>query len=281
MAATDIRQRTAVLFIAVMLGHIILISAQVNSRAGVPLLEVVTFGAFAEVQRAASTVTGGVRTAWKGYVNLRGVRAENEQLKKQLADLQVQFQQERAAAEHAHQLEALLGFQRQVGVQTIAAGVIGAGASPDFRTMTVDKGSSAGLKANMAVISPSGVVGRVVTVASRASKVQLLVDRNAGAGALVERSRAQGVVLGSGEDLLRMDYVSGIADVKPGDTIVASGIDGIYPKGFLIGKVESVDRGAGIFKVIRVRPAVDFNRLEEVLVVTTPPQANAAGGGVS
>jgi len=281
MAATDIRQRTAVLFIAVMLGHIILISAQVNSRAGVPLLEVVTFGAFAEVQRAASTVTGGVRTAWKGYVNLRGVRAENEQLKKQLADLQVQFQQERAAAEHAHQLEALLGFQRQVGVQTIAAGVIGAGASPDFRTMTVDKGSSAGLKANMAVISPSGVVGRVVTVASRAAKVQLLVDRNAGAGALVERSRAQGVVLGSGEDLLRMDYVSGIADVKPGDTIVASGIDGIYPKGFLIGKVESVDRGAGIFKVIRVRPAVDFNRLEEVLVVTTPPQANAAGGGVS
>ena len=278
MAATDIRQRTAVLFIAVMLGHIILISAQVNSRAGVPLLEVVTFGAFAEVQRAASTVTGGVRTAWKGYVNLRGVRAENEQLKKQLADLQVQFQQERAAAEHAHQLEALLGFQRQVGVQTIAAGVIGAGASPDFRTMTVDKGSSAGLKANMAVISPSGVVGRVVTVASRAAKVQLLVDRNAGAGALVERSRAQGVVLGSGEDLLRMDYVSGIADVKPGDTIVASGIDGIYPKGFLIGKVESVDRGAGIFKVIRVRPAVDFNRLEEGLVVTTPPQANAAGG---
>ena len=281
MAATDIRQRTAVLFIAVMLGHIILISAQVNSRAGVPLLEVVTFGTFAEVQRAASTVTGGVRTAWKGYVNLRGVRAENEQLKKQLADLQVQFQQERAAAEHAHQLEALLGFPRQVGVQTIAAGVIGAGASPDFRTMTVDRGSSAGLKANMAVISPSGVVGRVVTVASRAAKVQLLVDRNAGAGALVERSRAQGVVLGSGEDLLRMDYVSGIADVKPGDTIVASGIDGIYPKGFLIGKVESVDRGAGIFKVIRVRPAVDFNRLEEVLVVTTPPQANAAGGGVS
>ena len=277
MAATDIRQRTAVLFIAVLLGHIILISAQVNSRAGVPVLEVVTFGAFAEVQRAASTVTGGVRRAWKGYVNLRGVRAENEQLKKQLADLQVQFQQERAAAEHAYQLETLLGFQRQVAVQTIAAGVIGAGASPDFRTMTVDKGSSAGLKANMAVISPSGVVGRIVTVASRAAKVQLLVDRNAGAGALVERSRAQGVVLGSGEDLLRMDYVSGIADVKPGDTVVASGIDGIYPKGFLIGRVESVDRGGGIYKVIRVRPAVDFNRLEEVLVVTTPPQANAAG----
>jgi rod shape-determining protein MreC len=278
MTATDIRQRTAVLFIAVMLGHILLISAQVQSRAGVPVLEVVTFGAFAEVQRAASAVTGGVRDAWTGYVNLRGVRAENEQLKRQLAELQVQFQQERAAGEHAHQLETLLGFQRQINAQTTAASVIGAGASPDFRTITIDKGSSSGLKANMAVISPTGVVGRIVTLASRASKVQLLVDRNAGAGALVERSRAQGVVLGAGEDLLRMDYVSGIADVKPGDTIVASGIDGIYPKGFVIGKVESVDGGTGIYKIIRVRPAVDFNRLEEVLVVTTPPQASSAGG---
>jgi rod shape-determining protein MreC len=278
MTATDLRQRTAVLFIAVMLGHILLISAQVQSRAGVPVLEVVTFGAFAEVQRALSAVTGGVRNAWAGYANLRGVRAENEQLKRQLAELQVQFQQERAAGEHAHQLETLLGFQRQSNVQTVAASVIGAGASPDFRTITIDRGSSSGLKANMPVISPTGVVGRIVTLASRASKVQLLVDRNAGAGALVERSRAQGVVLGAGEDLLRMDYVSGIADVKPGDTIVASGIDGIYPKGFVIGKVESVDRGTGIYKVIRVRPAVDFNRLEEVLVVTAPYEAGSAGG---
>ncbi|HEV3216288.1 MAG TPA: rod shape-determining protein MreC [Vicinamibacterales bacterium] len=278
MTATDVRQRTAVLFVAVMLGHILLISAQVQSRAGVPVLEVVTFGAFAEVQRALSAVTGGVRGAWTGYVNLRGVRAENEQLKRQLGELQIQFQQERAAGEHAHQLEALLGFQRQSNVQTIAANVIGAGASPDFRTMTIDKGSSSGLKANMPVISPTGVVGRIVTVTARASKVQLLVDRNAGAGALVERSRAQGVVLGAGEDVLRMDYVSGIADVKPGDTIVASGIDGIYPKGFVIGKVESVDRGTGIYKIIRVRPAVDFNRLEEVLVVTIPPETSAAGG---
>jgi rod shape-determining protein MreC len=272
MAVTDIRQRTAVLFIAVMLGHILLISAQVNSKNGVPLLEMVTFGVFSEVQRVASALTGSVRNGWSGYADLRGVRRENEQLKRQLAELQVRFQQDHAAAEHAQQLEGLLGFQKQIDVQTIAAGVIGAGASPDFRTATVDKGSSAGVKANMAVIAPMGVVGRIVTLSLRAAKVQLLVDRNAGAGALVERSRTQGVILGSGEGLLRMEYVSGVADVKAGDTIVTSGIDGIYPKGFLIGTVESVDRGSGIYKIIRVRPAVDFNRLEEVLVVTTPPQ---------
>jgi rod shape-determining protein MreC len=277
--ATDIRQRTAVLFVAVTLAQILLISAQVNSKSGVPLLEVATFGAFSEIQRGAATVTGGIRRSWNGYVNLRGVRAENEQLKRQLSELQVQVQQERAAAGHAHELEELLGFQRKLELKTVAAAVIGAGVTPDFRTATLDKGTGDGVRQNMAVIAPTGVVGRVVTTTGRASKVQLLVDRNAGAGALVERSRSQGVVLGTGEELLRMEYVSGVADVKTGDTIVTSGIDGIYPKGFVIGKVESVDRGTGIYKVIRVRPAVDFNRLEEVLVVATTTSQAAPGGG--
>ncbi len=270
MALTDIRQRTTVLFIAVMLGHIILISAQVNSRSGVPLLEVVTFGTFAEVQRFAAGGTGSIRRAWNGYANLRGVRAENERLKRELGETQVQLQQERAEAERARQLEQLLGFQRQVAIKTLPTIVIGAGASPDSRTVTIDRGSKAGVHVNMAVIAPTGVVGRVVTPTAHASKVQLLVDRNAGAGALIERSRAQGVILGTGEELLRMNYVSDIADVKIGDAVVTSGIDGIYPRGFAIGTVQSVDRGNGL-SVIRVRPSVDFNRLEEVLVVVSPP----------
>ena len=279
MALADIRQRTAVLFIAVMLGHVILISAQVNSRSGVPLLEVVTFGTFAEVQRAASGGTGGIRNAWKGYINLRGVRAENEMLKRQLGELQVKFQQERAAAERTRQLEQLLGFQQQIAIQSVATSVIGAGASPDSRTVTIDTGTSSGVHLNMPVIALTGVVGRVVTPTGHASKVQLLVDRNAGAGALIDRSRAQGVILGSGEELLNMKFVSATADVKPGDTVVTSGIDGIYPKGFVIGKIETVESGTGLYKVIRVRPGVDFNRLEEVLVITSPvAQAGAVEG---
>lgn len=271
MPVTDFRQRTAVLFIAVVLGHIILISAQVNSRAGVPLLEAVTFGTFAEVQRGAAAITGSIRDAWSGYGNLRGVREENERLKRQLGELQVQFQQERARAEGARRLERLLGFQRKLRVETIAASVIGASASLDFRGITIDRGSNSSVTTNMAVIAPTGLVGRVVTPTQHASKVQLLIDRNAAAGALVERSRAQGIVIGSGEDLLRMDFVPTTADVNVGDTIVTSGVDGIYPKGFVIGKVERVDSGNGIYKAIRVRPSVEFNRLEEVLVVTTPP----------
>jgi rod shape-determining protein MreC len=281
MALADIRQRTAVLFIAVMLGHVILISAQVNSRSGVPLLEVVTFGTFAEVQRAAAGGTGGIRNAWNGYINLRGVRAENEMLKRQLGELQVKFQQERAAAERTRQLEQLLGFQQQIATQSVSTNVIGASASPDSRTVTIDRGTSSGVRLNMPVIAPTGVVGRVVTPTTHASKVQLLVDRNAGAGALVGRSRAQGVILGSVEELLNMKFVSATADVKPGDDVVTSGIDGIYPKGFVIGKIETVESGTGLYKVIRVRPGADFNRLEEVLVITSPVAHASAVEGPS
>ena len=277
MPVTDFRQRTAVLFIAVVLGHIILISAQVNSSAGVPLLEVVTFGAFAEVQRGAAGLTGSIRDAWSGYGNLRHVQAENEELKRRLGELQVQFQQERARAERARQLENLLGFRQQLRVETVAAGVIGASASLDFRGITIDRGTSHAVTANMAVIGPAGLVGRVVTPTAHASKVQLLIDRNAAAGALVERSRAQGIVVGSGVDMLRMDFVPVTADVKAGDTVVTSGVDGIYPKGFVIGTVQQVANGNGIYKAITLHPSVDFNRLEEVLVVKTPPTPGGDG----
>ena len=272
MPVTDFRQRTAVLFIAVVLGHIILISAQVNSSAGVPLLEVVTFGAFAEVQRGAASITGSIRDAWSGYGNLRGVRAENDALKRQLGELQVQFQQERARAERARHLERLLGFQQELKVETVAAGVIGASASLDFRGITIDRGTNAGVKTNMAVIAPTGLVGRIVTPTAHASKVQLLSDRNAAAGALIERSRAQGIVVGPADNgLVQMNFVPATADAKVGDTVVTSGVDGIYPKGFVIGKIEDVSKGDGIYKAIRLRPSVDFTALEEVLVVKAPP----------
>jgi rod shape-determining protein MreC len=114
----------------------------------------------------------------------------------------------------------------------------------------------------------------------RAAKVQLLIDRNAAAGALIERSRAQGVVVGAGDDLLRLEYVSEIADVVVGDVVVTSGIDGIFPKGFIIGRVETVERSGRTYRRITVSPAVDFSSLEEVLVVLTPTPAREMAGEI-
>ena len=273
MSTLDIRQRTGWLFMAVTVGHIILISAQVNTRRGVPMLEAATFGVFAELQRATTSVVGGVQDSWENYFALQQVRGENERLKQELAQLRVQMQQERALAQQSRSLQELLDLRSGLEVKTTGASVIGAGASAEFRTVTLDKGTSDGLRPDMAVISPAGVVGRVIMPTARAAKLQLLIDRNAAAGALVERSRAQGVVVGTGTDQLRMDYVSGTADLKVGDRVVTSGIDGIYPKGFVIGQIESIERGAGEFSGITVRPAVDFSGLESVLVVLTPPAA--------
>lgn len=273
MALLDIRQRTGYLFLAVIVAHILLISAQVNTRGGVPMLEAVTFGLFAEVQRGASSLIAGTQDSWQNYLALQQVRSENEQLKLEVARLQVGLQQERAVAEQSRTLQQLLDFRSSVSLATTGAAVIAGGASPDFRTMTIDKGTSEGLRPDMAVIAPAGVVGRVIMPVQRASKVQLLIDRNAAAGALVERSRAQGVVQGTGADVLHMNYVSGVADVKVGDQVVTSGIDGIYPKGFVIGQIESIERGAGEFSAIVIRPAVDFASLEAVLIVLTLPVA--------
>jgi rod shape-determining protein MreC len=271
MAIADIRQRPGVLLGAAILLHVVLISAQVNTATGIPLLQVVTFGSFSEVQRATTQSISGVRGMWSGYVALQKVQEENTALKQEMQNLQVRLQQERAEAQRTDNLRQLLELRERAQLDTVAAEVIAGAASPDFRTVTIDKGSSEALATDMAVISPAGVVGRVILPSRRASKVQLLIDRNAAAGALIERTRVQGVVMGVGDGTLKMQYVPGTSDVKTGDLVVTSGIDGIYPKGFVIGTIDRADRGIGAYSEIVVRPAVDFSRLEEVLIVRTPP----------
>src|SRR5262245_60685690 len=233
----DIRQRTGYLFLSVMLGHLILISAQVQSKAGVPVLESVTFGVFSREQGATALLVGSVRGGWDNYVDLRDVRAENESLKKQLGDLEVAAQQQRALAAEAERLRELLKLQKITTLPTLSAEVIAGNPIPGMQTVTIDRGTADGVQANMAVIVPKGIIGRIVgPVASHAARVQLLTDRDAAIGAQGERSRSGGMVVGDDADRpLRMELVSNLADVQQGDAIVASGVDGIYPKGFGIG----------------------------------------------
>ena len=275
MALLDIRQRTGWLFMAVVVGHILLISTQVATRRGVPVLEALTFGVFAEVQRTTTSGIGSARDVWQNYFALQQTRQENQQLRTEVAQLRVGLQQERALAEQSRMLQKLLDMKMETPLKTTAAYVIAGAASPDFRTATIDKGTSDGLKPDMAVISPAGVVGRIILPTSRAAKIQLLIDRDAAAGAVTERGRAQGVVVGTGTSL-RFDHVPGTADIKVGDRVVTSGIEGIYPKGFEIGQIESIERRAGEFSAIIIRPTVEFSSIEAVLVVLTESTRAAA-----
>jgi rod shape-determining protein MreC len=275
MAPIQLSQRPLLVLAGAIVLHIILISAQVSTTAGIPVIQVLTFGAFAELQRGTMKSIDSVRGLWTGYVALRDAQAQNEALKREVQTLQVRLQEERAQAQRTDNLRQLLELRQRAGLDTVAAEVIAGPASLEFRDMTIDKGNSDGVTRDMAIISPAGVVGRVILTSPRASRVQMLIDRNAAAGAMIERTRAQGIVMGQGE-ALRMEYVPGAADVKQGDLVVTSGIDKIYPKGFVIGTVERINRGPGTYHEIAVRPAVDFSRLEEVLVVTTPPPAITA-----
>jgi rod shape-determining protein MreC len=274
MAQVEFRQRSGYLFLTVMLGHIILISAQVNSRTGVPVLERYTFGVLSDMQRGIAAGVSGINRLWSGYIVLRRTREENEDLKRRLAAAEIQVQEQRALADRARGLAELLELRKGLTLTTTAAEIIGGASLPGFRTVTINKGTRDGLRADMAVVAPAGVVGRVVTPTGRTAKVQLLIDRSAAAGALVERTRAQGVVVGDGERL-QMEYVSEVSDIIVGDVVVSAGIDGIYPKGFVIGRVESVEKSGPAYRKITIRPAVDFSALEDVLVVLAP----AAGAG--
>ncbi len=268
----EFQKRTGYLLVAALLGHLLLISAQVSSQQGVSLLETALFGTLARVQAVTAWASRGVTGAWGNYVALRGHRARAEALQLQLDRLGVELQHANAQARRTEQLEQLLQLRRTTLPTSIAARVMAADPAAVFRTVTIDKGAADGVRRDMAVLSPLGIVGRVIDEpAAHAAKVQLIIDRNAGAGAVIERTGAGGVVVGGeGDALLRMEYVSNLADVSPGDLVMTSGLDGIYPRGFVIGRIEQAERGAGLYRRILIRPRVDFSSLDTVLLATGP-----------
>ena len=248
------------------------------------LFQTVTFGVFSEVQRAVSGMVAAAGRVWSDYVELQAVRSENESLRRELDAVRLQWQMDRAGAQRVRGLEALLGLRASAGLETVGARIIAGDATPYFRTVTIDRGRRDGIRPDAAVLSAAGVVGRIVgDPGHRASRVQLLIDPNAAAGSLIERSRVAGLVSGgAGERLLRMEYVSNLEDVEVGDTVVTSGSDGIYPKGFVIGDVTVVRRGPGLYRTVHVRPRIRFGDLDDVLVTlpeSPPPVSLAAAGG--
>jgi rod shape-determining protein MreC len=291
MAEAEVRKRTGVVFVAVIVAQVLLVSAQVQTRSGVRVLEAVSFGAFARVQGVTSSAIRGVRDVWTNYAELRGAREENASLKQQLSQLELQLQQQRALAARTTKLQELLALQQSAELPTIAAEVIGGNpnAMAGIREITIGRGTADGIQTGMAVMVPRGIVGRVIgQPAAHAARVQQLIDKQAAAGAITERTRAGGLVVGIDRNPpLDMDLVSNLQDVKPGDLVVTSGIDGIYPKGFAIGWIETAERTKGLYLNITVRPAVDFSSLEEVLVVLVPPrpalddEETPGGGGTA
>lgn len=273
-------RRTLALLVTLCVGQVLLISAQVQSREGLPLVQVAAFDGFARVQRVTGGITDTVSGTWSQYFGLRGVARENTTLRRLVLDLSAELQRQRAAAAQTRSLEDILGLKPQIPVQTLAARVIAGNVSPGTLTVAIDRGTADGVTVDMAVIGTDGVVGRVISpVARGAATVQLLIDGDAASAILFERSQAGGIVLGGQADgTLVGEFVPVLADVQAGDRVITSGQDGIYPAGFVVGTVESVTGAGSPDRSIRVRPATDFSNIDIVLVVLTRPASAAEGG---
>ena len=245
---------------------------------GVIFLELVT--PIADLGKRASIA---LSDTWNGYVDLVGVRQEREWLRTRVRTLEADADAYSSLARENERLTELLGLRDSLAPHSVAARITGADASKLFRTATLNKGRRDGVSEGAAVIAAEGVVGRVVATSLHASRVLLLDDPNSGVDALVRRTRARGIVEGGSPAGCRLKYVKRREDIRENDKVITSGLDGIFPKGLTIGAIVAMaEEEHGLYRTAEVQPAVDFAKLEEVLVVEAParevpPPADEAG----
>lgn len=228
----------------------------------------------APFQELASRGTKAARLVWQDYFSLVSVSQENRRLKQQLDEATRRSIEQREIELENLRLRDLLGFKRSLQHPSISAEIIAKDPSAWFKTVIIAKGSADGLQRGMPAVTARGIVGQIVEVSSRQARLMLIIDRNSAADALVQRTRARGIVKGSSGSECYLDYVMHEDDVQVGDQVVSSGLDGVYPKGLLVGTVAAVNfEGSDFFKDIQITPAVDFDKLEEVLIILGPPPA--------
>jgi len=277
------RRRPYVLLAVALVFQILLLAVQVRRPDGARLIRVWAVELLTPAERAASWALDGVRGGWSEYIGLFRANRENQRLRAQVAELSMRNDALESRAAEAQRLEALLQFRdTHADAPLLAARVIGGDAGTGGRAIYLNRGERDGVQPNMGVITPQGVVGKVLEVYSTTSQVLLLTDKNGGAGALLADSRTQGATRGTGGPMLLLDYVSNDQQVKPGEGVLTSGMDRIFPKDLPLGTVVDVKPG-NPFKEITVRPAAHLDQLEEVLILLSRRQweweAQASGAG--
>jgi rod shape-determining protein MreC len=253
-----------------------------TTGSGTRLIRVWTVTAFTPIEKMFVSTGHFFSNGWHNYADLRGVRKQNRELQDEVARLrmeQVRLQQD---ADQARRLQALLDFKEKFITKTVAAQVIATSGTEQSRLITIDKGSKAGLRTDMAVITPDGIVGKVKDVFGSSAQVLLINDHDSGAGVILEHSRLQGIVKGTPLGELQINDIMSDEKVETGEHVITSGGDRIYPKGFSVGTVIAAtpDRDNDPFLAIKIKPAADLNRLEEVLVITeTSDNSRTASSG--
>jgi rod shape-determining protein MreC len=265
------RYRNLIVLVGVLFAQVLGLATQVRRTTdseSTRLIRVWAVGAVTPLEKALGWVQHSSGNVWHNYFYLRGVRAENRSLKLEIEKMRLEQVRISQDADQARRLQALLAFKEQFISQTVAAQVIGSSGSEQSRAVYLDKGERDGIKPDMAVISADGIVGKVLSVYGSTSLVLLINDHSSGVGAILDKTRIQGIVRGTPSGEVMLERVMSDENVPDGEMVLTSGGDRIFPKGLLVGRVTNVSKGSEFFLNIRVRPAADLSRLEEVLVVT-------------
>lgn len=271
------RFRNALVLIAVLLAQTIGLAVQIHRPAigegegrQVYLLRLWANAAATPIERLTHNVGFSVRDLWNNYIDLRHTRQQNADLRRQIANLRLEQASFAQDALQGHRLQAMLDFQQHYVAHTIAAQVIGTSGSDLARILTLDKGAAEGLKPDMAVITPDGVVGKLRDVFPHTAQLALLNDPSSGAGVLLESSRIRAIVRGTVTGRLQIGNLTADSRIRPGETILTSGGDLVFPRGLPVGVIESVapDPDHQPYTSILLKPAANLAQLEEVLVIT-------------
>jgi rod shape-determining protein MreC len=220
---------------------------------------------------AFSALDHSIQDVWHGYLALRHTAEENRRLQREIEALRGRNSELREEATASRRLAAILGLQERSRPQTMAAQIIGRDATNWYRAIMLDKGERDGVKVEMGVIAPDGVVGRVVKTTSFSSMVLLITDSNNAVTGLIQRTRDEGIVEGTAQGRARMKYIPLLSVVQAGDKVITSGLTGGFPKGLPIGTISRIDKAEGdLFQSAELVPEVDLRKLEEVLVIIDP-----------
>ncbi len=268
------RFRVSIFAVTFLTAALLTISSRINNVERLSFIDWVLLEITSPLQKAVMYSTDAIGSLIDSYVLLVNLKRENVALRRMVTELREENNLLREKAIANERLRNLLRFSKKIPRSMLPAQIIGIDPSSWFRTILIDKGTKHGVKRGVAVVSPEGIVGHVLQTSHHYAKVLLITDFNSSVDAIVQRSRAKGVVEGNGENLCRLKYASRTQDIQLGDNVVTSGLGGRYPKGLMIGKISKIEKKSfGLFQHAEIMLSVNFTKLEEVFVIaeTQPP----------